>query len=640
MIVGTAGHIDHGKTSLVKALTGVDADRLREEKARGISIDLGFAYKPLADGQTLGFIDVPGHEKLIHNMLAGATGIDYVVLVIAADDGPMPQTREHLAILDLLGLDHGVIALSKCDLADAARIDAVRSEIHALLAGTALAEAEVIALSSATGAGIDTLDHHLAQAAAALPAARDGGRFRLAVDRSFTLPGIGTVVTGTAFAGRVAAGDRLLVTPSGREVRVRSVHAQNRAADAGHAGQRCALNIAGGNLHKSDIERGDWIVAPECHAPTERIDARLRVLDSEPKPVRHWLPVHLHLGAADVGARIAVLDGESIAPGASARVQLVLDRPIGALRGDRFIVRDQSAQRTIGGGAVIDAFAPERGRRKPQRLAVLDALEAPSAAQSLRRLLEESLGAGVDLRWFCRLWNLGADDEAALLRDVDVVLPNGDSSLAVAPAVWQGWQARLLAALAAHHQREADSPGATLPQLQRSLPGKLSATLVVSLAAGLQATHALRRNGPYLRLPQHEVRLSDAEQALWERMQPRLQEAANQPPKLAELARDLQLGEERLRELAPRLVRIGRVHAVGRDYLLLPHTVRQLAADAERLAREHPRGLLTVGALRAASGVGRHLSLPLLEFFDRVGLTARIKDGRRLRRGWQEVFGA
>jgi selenocysteine-specific elongation factor len=262
MIIGTAGHIDHGKTALVRALTGIDADRLPEEKARGITIDIGFAYRPVEGGETLGFVDVPGHERFVHNMLAGAIGIDFVLLVVAADDGPMPQTREHLQILDLLGLQHGIVALTKTDLVAPERLADVARQMGILLAGTGLANAEIMPVSSVTGTGVAELEARLLAAAADLPPRPAAGRFRLAVDRSFTLAGVGTVVTGTVFAGEVSIGDRMLLSPSGTEARVRGIHAQNRQAERGRAGQRCAINIAGPQIDKDKVQRGDWLLDP------------------------------------------------------------------------------------------------------------------------------------------------------------------------------------------------------------------------------------------------------------------------------------------------------------------------------------------------------------------------------------------
>ena len=640
LIIGTAGHIDHGKTSLVKALTGVDADRLKEEKARGITIDLGFAYKPLEAGGVLGFIDVPGHEKLVRNMLAGATGIDYVLLAIAADDGPMPQTREHLAILDLLGLSRGVVALTKCDLVSAARLAEAGAEVRSLLAGTALAGAEVIAVSSVTGDGIEQLDRHLLSACATSAAAPGGGNFRLAVDRCFTLAGIGTVVTGTALSGRVTVGDKLLVSPRGLPVRVRGIHAQNREATQGLAGQRCALNLAGSGLEKSDIRRGDWVVGEAAHAPSQRIDVRLKLLASEARPLAHWTPVHLHLGACDVGARVLLLEGQAIAPGASALVQLELDRAIGALSGDRLIVRDQSALRTIGGGVVIDSFAPASRRRKPERAAVLAALEAATPAESLTRLLNLGPPNGVDLQWLATLWNLTADERHALA----LAVPHqaiGDGKLTLAFGVEQlkRFNAAVVAALAGHHKRAPDSPGLSVDQLRRALPIKPRAEVFALLLRDLVSAATVLRSGPYLRLAGHEAALLPAEQRLWEKIRPWLDAAALQPQKLGDLlARDRQLHLDATLRLMQKVARMGKVYAVDDDYFVLPHHISELAACAQALAQSDPDHRLNVKSLREATGISRNFSLPLVEFFDRVGFTKRSKEGRHIRRDAREMF--
>src|ERR1043165_1429337 len=337
MIIGTAGHIDHGKTALVRALTGVDTDRLKEEKARGISIDLGFAYLSAPDGTTLGFVDVPGHEKFVRNMLAGATGIDFVLLVIAADDGVMPQTKEHLAIVDLLGITRGIVALTKVDLASRERRTQVETEIQNPLLGTGLAETDILPVSVVSGEGIDLLKKSLFAAATGHAARAAEGRFRLSVDRSFTLAGAGTVVTGTVLSGTVNVGDRVTISPSGISARVRSIHAQNRAAERGESGQRCALNLAGDGISKDAIARGDVVLDPGLHLPTDRIDASLRARGREQKPVTQWMPVRVHHGAAELGARIVLLGDTPVAPGSEGCVQLVLERPIAATAQDRFL---------------------------------------------------------------------------------------------------------------------------------------------------------------------------------------------------------------------------------------------------------------------------------------------------------------
>ena len=375
MIVATAGHVDHGKTALVRALTGVDTDRLPEERKRGLTIDLGFAYRALDDDHVIGFVDVPGHERFVRNMLAGVGSIDLALVVVAADDGVMPQTREHTAILDLLGVTECIAVVSKVDKVETARADEVGEEIEALLSATGMRGAGIHRVSAVSGAGIDALSGALRARARGLAARAANGRFRLCVDRAFMLRGAGLVVTGTVHAGVASTGERLVVTPSGHDARIRGIHAQDRPADHARAGERCALNLAGRDIESGAVVRGDWIVDRALHAPSDRIDARLQVLAEEPRALRHWTPVHAHLAAAHSTARVAVLGAGSIAPGDSGRVQIVLDRPIHALAGDRIVIRDQSATRTMGGGAVIDPFSPKRGRARPARLAWLDAIE-------------------------------------------------------------------------------------------------------------------------------------------------------------------------------------------------------------------------------------------------------------------------
>jgi selenocysteine-specific elongation factor len=641
LIIGTAGHIDHGKTSLVKALTGVDADRLKEEKARGITIDLGFAYKPLPDGGMLGFVDVPGHEKLVRNMLAGATGIDHVMLVVAADDGPMPQTREHLAIVDLLGLDRGVVVLTKRDLVPDARLAQVGAEVRALLAPTTLAGAEIIAVSNATGEGIDVLERHLLAARAPQRQAPARGHFRLAVDRCFTLAGIGTVVTGTAASGRVAVGDRVVVSPRGLAVRVRGLHAQNREATLGHAGQRLALNLAAPGLEKSDIGRGDWIVGEAAHAPTRRIDARVRLLPGEAKALAHWTPVHLHLGACDVGARVALLEGQALAPGDSARVQLELDREIGALRGDRFILRDQSASRTLGGGVVLDPFAPPSRRRRAQRLAALAALEKPAPAEALAALLEQEPPAGLDLDRFLSAWNLLPDERQAVAAAVPHrAVGEGAAARVFGVPQLERYASAVTATLAAHHRRHPESPGLTPEQLHRQLPARPAAAVYPLLLRELVVAGTVQRAGPYLRQAGHEVALLPNEQKTWERLRPWLDEGGIHPPRVSDmLERDRTLHREQLLHLLRKLARMGRVHAVGAEYFIQPRHVLALAEAAHRLAQADPHRRLNVKELREATGISRHLSLPLVEFFDQVGYTRRDPEGRKIRRNPRDLFG-
>jgi selenocysteine-specific elongation factor len=648
VIIGTAGHIDHGKTSLVKALTGIDADRLKEEKERGITVDLGFAYQALPSGQVLGFVDVPGHEKLVRNMLAGATGIDHVVLVVAADDGPMPQTREHLAILHLLGLSQGVVALTKCDLVTPARLAQAQAEVQALLHGSALAGAPVLPVSSVTGQGMDALTQHLALASAAAASlgqpVQAGGQFRLAIDRSFTLAGIGTVVTGTAVSGQVAVGDKLVLSPKGTEVRVRGLHAHNLAASTGQAGQRLALNLGG--VEKTDVRRGDWLLTANLHAPTSRLDVRLQLLANEAKALQHYTPVHLHIGAEDVNARVLLLEGQAVQPGGQAWVQLELDRPVGALYGDRFIVRDQSALRTLGGGVVVDAFAPASRRHRTQRLAALVALHQPSAADALAATLALEPTAGVDAISFARQRNLSDSQRQALWSAVPHrALEDAGQLLLFATGQIERYAAAMTSQLAAHHRKQPDSPGLTQEQLQRSARDKPrdkpAGALFGPLLRLWVKDGVLKRSGAHLALPSHDASLQGADKQLWERIKPWLDEGGINPPRLSDLLlRDRTLRKDAVQRLMERLQRMGAVHPVGAEYFIQTPHLLDLATRAYALAQADPNQRLNVRDLREAVGVSRHLSVPLVEYFDSIGLTKRDDVGRHFRRDPRLVFGA
>src|SRR6202166_3341391 len=566
MIVGTAGHIDHGKTSLTRALTGVDTDRLKEEKTRGISIDLGFAYLPSPDGSVLGFVDVPGHEKFVHNMLAGATGIDFVLLVIAADDGVMPQTREHLAIVDLLGIARGIVALTKIDLVAPPQQAKVLADIARLLQGTSLEGAEVVASSTVTGDGIDALRDQLFNAAHTIRARASAERFRLAVDRSFTLAGAGTVVTGTVLSGAVSTGDRVMISPSGLVARVRSIHAQNRPTERGVAGQRCALNLAGDGISKDAIERGQVVLDPDLHAPTDRIDATLRLLATEQKSVTQWMPARLHHAATEVGARVVLLGDAPIPPGGEAPVQIVLDRPIAAAEGDRFVLRDTTAQRTIGGGRFLDLRAPSRKRRTPERLAQLQAHAIGDPERALAGLLDIAPHY-VDLTAFARDRALSETQTQTIYEDLSVVkAPAGERMFALSAPVWLQFKRGLLAPLQSFHADNPDLPGIGLERLRLQLEPRLPAPAFLSVLQGLVRNKEIALDGAWVRLFGHEVRLTPADEKTWQKTAPLLGGAERfRPPRVREIATLLTQREPDIRRLLKPLGRMGKADEVAHD---------------------------------------------------------------------------
>jgi selenocysteine-specific elongation factor len=632
MIIGTAGHVDHGKTALVKALTGIDADRLAEEKRRGITIDLGYAYTDTPSG-TLGFVDVPGHERFVHTMLAGASGIDAALLVVAVDDGVMPQTREHVQILELLGIDRGVVALTKADLAPE-RVTDVSAQLSALLAKSGLSEAAMLPVSSVTGEGIQALREALMSLG---PRVRDSDGYpRLAVDRAFTLAGAGLVVTGTLVAGRVSVDDRLMLSPPGIELRVRGLHAQNRPADQAVAGQRVALNVVGPRLSKDAVTRGDWVLHPDVHAPIARFDVRLRLLEEETRALRTDATAHFHLGAAHVMARVSPLTGDRIEPGASVLARLTLDHAIGALAGDRLVLRDATATRTIGGGVLIDPFPPRRGRRTPERLAQLAALEAPDAVAALRGLLALAPG-WTDRAAFFRSRNLPPVEQQRVMATAPAVAV---AELLMTPATLDALRAGVVERLAALHAAAPDQPGLQFERLRVATPGRPSAAAFRAVIEALLRGGSVAQDGPWLRLAAHRVTLSAQDERVWQAARALIGAERFRPPRTRDLARELSVQESAMRTTLKRVQRMGRLVEVAPDQFFLSETVAEMAAIAAAIANADAGGTLTAAAFRDRLENGRKVAIQVLEFFDRAGVTVRIGDERRVRTDRLGLFGA
>jgi selenocysteine-specific elongation factor len=640
MIIGTAGHIDHGKTALVKALTGIDGDRLKEEKVRGITIDLGFAYLPTEGGPVLGFVDVPGHERFVHTMLAGASGIDFVLLAVAADDGIKPQTLEHLAIIDLLGIGRGLVAVTKADIVAPERLAVVVHEIRAALAGTVLEDADILPVSALTGQGIGELRTRLAAEAAATVDRSAAARFRLAVDRVFTLSGVGVVVTGTVLSGVVQVGDRVLISPSGLPARVRSLHAQNRPAQVGRAGDRCALNLAGPDISKEAIQRGDVVLDPDLHAPADRIDAGLRLLPGEAKPVGQWFPVRLHHAAAEVGARIVLLGGDPIQPGASADVQLVLDRPIAAALPDRYVIRDVSAQRTIGGGRFIDLRPPTRRRHTPERQTQRAALALADPLAAFAALLAAPPFAW-DLAVFARDHALPTAQAERLAGELGLVLlESGPSRVAIAPDRWRIFTASLLEQLAAHHAENPDLQGIGRERLRLLLQPRLPAPVfVVALQTAARAGE-LVLDGSFVRLATHSVRLAPKDEAAWSVIAPLLGgEERFRPPRVRDIAAATRQPERDVRRLLKLAGRMGWADEVAQDHFFLRPTVHEMVTILADVAAHADGGAFTAAQFRDRVANGRKVAIQILDFFDRHGVTLRREDLRRVNKHRLDLFG-
>jgi selenocysteine-specific elongation factor len=640
MIVATAGHIDHGKTLLVKALSGVDTDRLPEEKSRGISIDLGFAYVDVPGAGLVGFVDVPGHERFVRNMLAGVCGIDLALLVIAADDGVMPQTVEHLQILDLLNVSRGIVAINKVDRVNEARVGEVRDAVRRLLAGTALEAAALMPVSAATGTGVDALRARLFEEARHIQARESSGRrFRYAIDRVFSVSGSGTVVTGTVFNGTVKVGDRLIVSPPGLAVRVRGIQIHGKAAEQVSAGSRCALNLTGEKLDKDALRRGDWVLDETIHRPTRRIDANVKVLAAESEPLAHWTPVHFHLGTEAVTGRIAVRRGESIAPGESRIVQIILDRPIGCLHGDRFILRDQSATRTIGGGTVVDPFAPAVRRNSPARQKTVAALAAASPEDALRQLSATATD-GIDLAAFETAFNLDEATAASLYRKLDIVVFGRGERVGIAASRRDELANAIVSEVTRLHREDPKSLGLELASLPQRLQVRLPEWLVSQMARDLAHARKIEIAGTRVRRPGHDATSNPEDEKLWQRILPALQKDTPLPPSIKELAEQLRLPDRAVSDFLHRKSRGGEPIKVMPDRFLLRSTVERLAQTAEATAAAKSNGQFTAADYRDRCGASRKLSIEVLEYFDRIGYTQRIGDVRRIRRPLAQALAA
>ena len=640
MIVATAGHIDHGKTLLVKTLTGVDTDRLPEEKARGISIDLGFAYLPLPNGELIGFVDVPGHERFVRNMLAGVCGIDYALLVVAADDGVMPQTLEHLNILNLLHIRRGAVVITKIDRVEDARVQQVAENVTALLSTTQLAGATVMPVSAISGAGMSELRELLMrEATASSSRASADQHFRYAIDRAFTVAGSGTVVTGTVFNGKVAPGDKLVLSPAGNEVRVRGIQIQGKAAQQAAAGQRCALNLTGTDLDA--VSRGDWVLAPAIHHPTQRIAGRVSVLAGETQPLKHWTPVHLHLATADVTARVAIRRGESIAPGASALVQLQLDKPVGALHGDRFILRDQSATRTLGGGVVLDPFVTTmrtKGRSKEAREAELAALEQPTPEATLDALIK--LARAVDLQRFETLFNMPPTQAATLYDKANLVQLGKDTRVGIPRVRCTQISDAVVPHLQAFHKAQPQAPGEESETLRKKLAPELSADAFGTLLRTLADARKIETSGSIARLPAHSSTANSADETMWQIVKPALETAGFNAPQIKDLALQLKLKEPMVKDFLYRKAKSNEIYRVTPDRFYTKGTLAKLAATAQATAQAQPSGIFTAAQYRDWTGVGRGLAIEILEFMDTLGVTQRIGDTRKMRKDFVPILGA
>ena len=617
-VIGTAGHVDHGKSTLIKALTGIDPDRLREEQERGMTIDLGFAHLVLPGGTEVGIVDVPGHEDFIRNMLAGVGAIDAVVLVVAADEGVMPQTKEHLAILSLLGIERGVIALTKRDLVDDAWAALAADDVRAAVAGTSLAEAPLVAVSATAGTGLDELVSAIERVLGEAPVRRDVARPRLPIDRAFTMSGFGTVVTGTLIDGSFAVGEEVEIVPGPKRARIRGLQTHRRAVAAAQPGARVAMNLSG--VGKDELERGMVVIRPGSLAPVSVLGLRLAVLEAASGPLAHDELVKVHLGTAEVMGRVSVLEGDAIAPGESAWAQLRLASPVVAVAGDRLVLRRPSPPETVGGGTTLDTTG-ERPRRRAEALALLTRRAAPTPAARLlaalevpRQASEAAARAGLD--------PAAAEAAASGLVASGAAVALGDALLA--REAYEALATRVERSLAMAHRRSPLRAGLPREEVRAglSLPPKQAAAAVARLVVDGRVVE----RGTALALPGHRPALSPEQEAAWAKARAALARDPLRPPEVAAL--EIELGISGLdRDVLAALAERGDVVRVG-DGVFLPEAVRSFgSAVIDEIAAA---GRITVSRARDLTGSSRKHVLPLLQFIDDNGITRRIGDDRVL----------
>lgn len=606
MIIATAGHVDHGKTTLLQAITGVNASRLPEEKKRGMTIDLGYAYWPQPDGRIPGFIDVPGHEKFLANMLAGVGGIDHALLVVACDDGVMAQTREHLAILQLTGKPSLTVALTKADRVSESRIEEVRNSVLDTVKEFGWQDAAVFVTAATSGAGIDEIREHLLS----LPerAHPRQHRFRLAIDRAFTVKGAGLVVTGTALSGEVKIGDSLWLTGADKPMRVRGLHAQNSKTDSAFAGQRIAINISG-DAEKLDIKRGDWLLAEQPLQPVERVIVQLQ----SHAPLQQWQPLHIHHAASHVTGRISLLEDDL--------AELVFDVPLWLADNDRLVLRDISARVTLAGARAILLHAPRRGKRQPAFLAWLQQLkQADNDQQALDAHLQRSAVTLTDFAWARQLTAQGLQELVAQTN----ALRAGNSLLSDELAA--RWKQKLLDTLERYHQQHDDQPGPGRERLRRmALPGE-DEPLVLALIEKMRQEGLLSSRQGWLHLPDHKPGFSAEQQAVWEKVDALF---GDDPWWVRDLARETQQDEQAMRQLLRFAAQLGLVTAILKDRYYRNDRIQTFANLIREL--DQTQDATSAADFRDRLGVGRKLAVQILEYFDRIGFTRRRGNDHLLR---------
>jgi selenocysteine-specific elongation factor len=631
IVLGTAGHVDHGKTALIKALTGVDTDRLKEEKERGISIELGFAFLTLPGGQTVGVVDVPGHERFIKNMVSGAAGIELVIMVIAADEGVMPQTKEHLHICSLLGLKKGLVALTKADLVDEEWQALVTDDIRAFLKGTFLEASPIVPVSALTGAGLPDLLIALDQAASGIEEKSDAGMFRLPVDRVFSIKGFGTVVTGTLVSGHIQTGEDVAVLPHRIISRIRGMQVHNQSVSLAESGQRTAVNLQG--IGTNAIARGDVLTRPGTLETTRRLDVYFDYLPTNEKKLKHRSLVRFHAGASEAMARINFLDRDDIAPGDKAFAQLFLAVPAVVMAGDCFVIRSYSPITTIGGGVVLDPLSPKHKRYSERIIRELECLQHGDDLERVATIIDRSSFSGIDLRGMVIRTGLPQNQVKKRLETLfsvkRAILLDREETGVISSRIYLDMQEKLMSDIRTFHEKFPLQEGMSREELRTKVGSFVSPRLFNAVMQDLERDGRIVIDRESLRLPDHRVNLQGELEDLRQSISEMYRNAGLTPPSLKEVLEKFTAQKSRVGSVLNVMFKDGSLIKVNEDLYFDQTTLARLREDYKDLLMKD--GKATPVSFKALTGLSRKYIIPLLEYFDMTKLTVRSGEHRILR---------
>ncbi len=633
IILGTAGHIDHGKTSLIKALTGINTDRLKEEQIRGITIELGFAYLDLPSGQHIGIVDVPGHEKFVKNMVAGATGIDMVAMVIAADEGVMPQTREHIEICSLLGIQHGVVVLTKKDLVDEEWLELVTEDIKGFVKGTFLENSAIIPVSSVTGDGLPEFIRQIDELSAKIPIRSSTSLFRLPVDRVFTMKGFGTVITGTLISGHVQVGETVMLYPSGITSRVRGIQVHNRSVESAEAGMRTAINFQG--LEKTAVERGEVVSTPGALTPVYMVDVSFIYLKSNLKGLKNRTRVRFHTGTSEVLGNLILLENEELPPGETAVVQLRLDSPVALVKDDRFVIRSCSPVRTIGGGYVLNPVPRKHKRFKPEVVEGLKSLADDVPEEVISFHVDESGYKGVsfsDLKIMTNITEKQLDQNLqGLLSKKMIILTDKENRIYLHKKSFEKLKNRAAEYLGNYHKTNPLKAGMSKEELKSKFPPVLTPKLFNLMLNQMIKDNTVLQEENTVRLSNHTVLLEVDQADVKDKILDEYVKSGLQPPYFKELSKELDIPYQRAKDVLMLLLEEGHIVKVKEDLYFHSDAVNQLKKKVVDFLTANKD--MSASQFKDMTGLSRKYLIPLLEYFDAKSVTIRVGDNRKLRGG-------